>query len=59
MKKQTLLIATIFLMAIPFNGYAINPYLQGDVNDDARVNIDDVTDLINALLTGSTNMLRS
>ena len=42
-------------MAIPFNGYAINPYLQGDVNDDARVNIDDVTDLINALLTGTAN----
>ena len=55
MKKLTLLIATIFLLAIPFNGYAINPYLQGDVNDDARVNIDDVTDLINALLTGTTN----
>ena len=55
MKKLTLLIATIFLMAIPFNGYAINPYLQGDVNDDARVNIDDVTDLINALLTGTAN----
>jgi len=55
MKKLTLLIATIFLLAMPFSGYAINPYLQGDVNDDARVNIDDVTDLINALLTGTTN----
>ncbi len=55
MKKLTLLIATIFLLAMPFSVYAINPYLQGDVNDDARVNIDDVTDLINALLTGTTN----
>ena len=56
MKKLTLLIATFFFMAaMPFSGFAINPYLQGDVNDDARVNIDDVTDLINALLTGTTN----
>ena len=55
MKKLILLIATFFFMAIPFSVYAINPYLQGDVNDDARVNIDDVTDLINALLTGTTN----
>ena len=47
--------AALCLMTFWTSGYAINPYLQGDVNDDARVSIDDVTDLINALLDGTTS----
>ena len=48
-------LAALCLMTFWTSGYAINPYLQGDVNDDARVSIDDVTDLINALLDGTTS----
>ena len=35
-------------------GYFTSKSLRGDVNFDGRVNIDDVTDLINYLLTGNT-----
>ena len=35
-------------------GYFTSKSLRGDVNRDGRVNIDDVTELINYLLTGNT-----
>ena len=37
-----------------YPGYLTAKSLRGDVNRDGRVNIDDVTDLINYLLTGNT-----
>ena len=33
--------------------YPNREHLRGDVNDDGKVNIDDVTELINLLLTGN------
>ena len=49
MKKLLQILVLMLATALPAT--AINPYLQGDVNDDSRVNIDDVTDLIEALLS--------
>ena len=49
------LMTVMFLLSFCASGYAINPYLQGDINDDNRVSIDDLTALIGALLRGSTS----
>lgn len=43
------------LLLLSASGHAINPYLQGDVNDDDVVNIYDLTDLIDALLKDSAS----
>lgn len=47
------LMTAFYLLAFCASSYAINPYLQGDVNDDAIVNVVDVTELIDAILSGS------
>ena len=48
------MMTALCLLSFWASGHAINPYLQGDVNDDAVVNIDDLTDLIDALLEDNT-----
>ena len=51
------LMMALCLLSFWSSGNAINPYLQGDVNDDDRVNITDVTDLIDALLSDTASTL--
>lgn len=50
MKK--LLLILVLMLATSLPALAINPYLQGDINDDGVVDIWDLTELIDALLSG-------
>jgi len=46
------LLVAFCLVTFWTSGNAFNPYLQGDVNDDGVVDINDLTELIDALLRG-------
>jgi len=50
MKK--LLLILVLMLATSLPALSINPYLQGDINDEGVVDIWDLTELIDALLSG-------
>ena len=52
MKKIQLFLLSL-LLALPFNGYAQQSTLYGDVNGDNEVNIADINFLINLILDGN------
>ena len=56
MKKITLFLILLMMSSVAFTAAAGNN-MRGDVDGDGRVNIDDVTGLINYLLTGNSSLI--
>ena len=56
MKKITLIFVFLLMSVVSFTIAASNN-VRGDVDGDGRVNIDDVTSLINYLLTGNSSLI--
>ena len=56
MKKITFILVFLLMSAVAFTASAGNN-VRGDVDGDGRVNIDDVTGLINYLLTGNSSLI--
>ena len=56
MKRITLIFVFLMMSVVAFTAAAGNN-VRGDVDGDGRVNIDDVTGLINYLLTGNSSLI--
>ena len=56
MKKISFILVSLLMSALSFTTVASNN-VRGDVDGDGRVNIDDVTSLINYLLTGNSSLI--